>query len=254
MAEPELPALEARRINKAFDGTEVLRDVSISVPRGATVSILGPSGSGKSTMLRCMNYLEVPDTGQVVLSGDTVGRDPAGRVMSDKALARLRMRMGMVFQGFNLWPHLTVLQNVIEGPVHVRGTPRAQAAEAGRALLDKVGLGHKHDAYPYSLSGGQKQRVAIARALAMEPEVILFDEPTSALDPELVGEVLGVMRGLAADGMTMLVVTHEMAFARDVCQQVVFMDAGRVIEVAPPDDFFTAPRTDRARQFLSRMG
>ena len=160
----------------------------------------------------------------------------------------------MVFQGFNLWPHLTVLQNVIEGPVHVRGTPRAQAAEAGRALLDKVGLGHKHDAYPYSLSGGQKQRVAIARALAMEPEVILFDEPTSALDPELVGEVLGVMRGLAADGMTMLVVTHEMAFARDVCQQVVFMDAGRVIEVAPPDDFFTAPRTDRARQFLSRMG
>lgn len=246
-------ALEADRICKSFDGHEVLRDVSLQVERGTTVSILGPSGSGKSTMLRCMNYLEVPDSGEVLLSGERVGRNDRQKLMSDRELARQRMRMGMVFQSFNLWPHLSVLQNVTEAPIHVQGVKKDEAIERASELLAKVGLAEKRNAYPHTLSGGQKQRVAIARALAMQPEVMLFDEPTSALDPELVGEVLSVMRSLAADGMTMLVVTHEMAFAREVCEHVVFMDGGRVVETGQPEPFFTDPQTQRARQFLARM-
>jgi polar amino acid transport system ATP-binding protein len=247
-----VPALEARGLCKAFGGNEVLRDVSLTVAPGATVSVLGPSGSGKSTMLRCLNWLEIPDRGEVRLAGEPIGRRADGRAMSDRELARARTRMGMVFQAFNLWPHFTVLQNVIEGPVQVLGLERAEAVARAEALLAKVGLAEKRDVYPHSLSGGQKQRVAIARALGMRPEVLLFDEPTSALDPELVGEVLAVMRDLAAEGMTMVVVTHEMGFAREVCQEVVFMDQGRVVERAAPESFFTAPATERARRFLAR--
>jgi len=244
--------LEARRISKQFADLEVLRDVSMAVAPGSTVSILGPSGSGKSTMLRCLNWLETPDGGEVYLAGDRVGIRPDGRPMSDKELARTRARMGMVFQSFNLWPHFTVLQNIIEAPIHVLGVPKDEAVARAESLLDKVGLSEKRDAWPHSLSGGQKQRVAIARALGMAPEVLLFDEPTSALDPELVGEVLAVMRALSDEGMTMIVVTHEMSFARDVCDEVVFMDKGQVVERAAPDRFFTAPATERAQRFLAR--
>jgi polar amino acid transport system ATP-binding protein len=251
-AQAGVPALEARRLCKQFGGNEVLRDVSVTVAPGATVSILGPSGSGKSTMLRCLNWLETPDRGEVLLRGERIGRRADGKPMSDRELARARTRMGMVFQGFNLWPHFTVLQNVIEGPTQVLGLDRAEAVARGEALLGKVGLAEKRREYPHALSGGQKQRVAIARALAMRPEVLLFDEPTSALDPELVGEVLAVMRDLAAEGMTMVVVTHEMGFAREVCEEVVFMDNGQVVERAAPEDFFTTPGTERARRFLAR--
>ncbi len=252
MPDPSTPALEARHISKTFGELEVLRDISIVVNPGDTISILGPSGSGKSTMLRCLNYLETPDKGQVLLGGEPVGRTPDGRLMSDKELAKCRARMGMVFQSFNLWPHFTVLQNVIEAPTKVLGVAKAEAVERGEALLAKVGLADKRDVYPYALSGGQKQRVAIARALCMRPDVLLFDEPTSALDPELVGEVLAVMRDLASEGMTMVVVTHEMSFARDVCDEVVFMDRGVVVEHSAPSEFFTAPKTERAQRFLSR--
>lgn len=246
------PALVVRGIFKAFDHLEVLQDVSLEVKTGSTVSILGPSGSGKSTLLRCINWLEKPDRGDVFLVGEPVGRKDDGRLMSDRELAAMRTRMGMVFQEFNLWPHFTVLQNVIEAPVHVLGVSKDEATSRAEMLLDKVGLRNKRNVYPYSLSGGQKQRVAIARALAMSPAVMLFDEPTSALDPELVGEVLAVMRDLAREGMTMVVVTHEMSFARDVCQEVVFMDEGLVVERATPQAFFSSPETDRAKKFLAR--
>ena len=245
--------VEVRSLSKSFDGIPVLRDVDLQVSRGQTVSILGPSGSGKSTLLRCINWLEEPDSGAVYIAGRRMGVGGDGRShMSDRELARLRARIGMVFQGFNLWPHLSVLQNVTEAPIHVLGKPRGEAVAAAERLLDKVGIAEKRDAYPYVLSGGQKQRVAIARALAMNPEVILFDEPTSALDPELVGEVLAVMRALSEEGMTMVVVTHEMAFARDVSDEVVFIDQGAVVERQPPSVFFSRPETARARQFLSR--
>jgi polar amino acid transport system ATP-binding protein len=248
-------AVALRRISKHFDGVEVLRDVSLTVEKGRTVSVLGASGSGKSTLLRCVNWLEQPNGGEVWVGGDRVGVDPAtGRPMGDAALSQLRARVGMVFQGFNLWPHLTVRQNVEAAPRSVLGLSRAEARERADALLAKVGLSEKRDAYPYALSGGQKQRVGIARALAMQPEVILFDEPTSALDPELVGEVLAVMRGLAEEGMTMIVVTHEMAFARDVSDEIAFLDKGILVEKAPPAEFFAAPRTERARRFLTRTG
>ena len=203
-------------------------------------------------MLRCINWLEKPDRGDVYLTGKRVGRKEDGQLMSDIELASIRAQMGMVFQNFNLWPHFTVLQNVMECPVHVLGMSKDDAVIRAEQLLEKVGLKVKRDAYPYSLSGGQKQRVAIARALAMSPTVLLFDEPTSALDPELVGEVLAVMRDLAAEGMTMVVVTHEMSFARDVCQEVVFMDDGKVVEQSTPDKFFSNPQTDRAKRFLTR--
>lgn len=229
-----------------------MRNVSFQIHSGETISILGPSGSGKSTLLRCINWLEKPDRGDVYLAGKRVGRKEDGQLMSDRELASVRTQMGMVFQSFNLWPHFTVLQNVIEAPVHVLGMSKDDAVVRAEQLLEKVGLEAKRDAYPYSLSGGQKQRVAIARALAMSPTVMLFDEPTSSLDPELVGEVLSVMRDLAAEGMTMLVVTHEMSFARDVCQEVMFMNDGQVIERSTPEKFFSNPQTDRAQRFLTR--
>lgn len=229
-----------------------MSDVSLEVHSGETISILGPSGSGKSTLLRCINWLEKPDRGDVYLAGKRVGRKEDGQLMSDRELASVRAQMGMVFQSFNLWPHFTVLQNIIESPVHVLGLSKDDAVVRAERLLEKVGLEAKRDAYPYSLSGGQKQRVAIARALAMSPTVMLFDEPTSSLDPELVGEVLSVMRDLAAEGMTMVVVTHEMSFARDVCQEVVFMNDGEVIERSTPESFFSNPQTDRAQRFLTR--
>ena len=230
----------------------MVKDVSLEVHSGETISILGPSGSGKSTLLRCINWLEKPDRGDVYLAGKRVGRKEDGQLMSDRELASVRAQMGMVFQSFNLWPHFTVLQNIIESPVHVLGLSKDDAVVRAERLLEKVGLEAKRDAYPYSLSGGQKQRVAIARALAMSPTVMLFDEPTSSLDPELVGEVLSVMRDLAAEGMTMVVVTHEMSFARDVCQEVVFMNDGQVLERSTPEKFFSNPQTDRAQRFLTR--
>ena len=253
MAAPEdVPVLRVDGVSKSFDGLEVIRNVSLEVHTGETISILGPSGSGKSTLLRCINWLETPDRGDVFLAGKRVGRKEDGQLMSDRELAGVRTQMGMVFQSFNLWPHFTVLQNVIEAPVHVLFMPKDEATARAERLLDKVGLAAKRDAYPYSLSGGQKQRVAIARALAMSPAVMLFDEPTSSLDPELVGEVLSVIRDLAGEGMTMIVVTHEMGFARDVCQEVVFMDDGQVVEQSSPEEFFTNPRTERAQRFLTR--
>ncbi|TMR95746.1 amino acid ABC transporter ATP-binding protein [Nonomuraea basaltis] len=240
--------IRIRGLHKRFGDLEVLRGVDLDVERGEVVVVMGPSGSGKTTLIRCMNLLEEPEQGTVNVCGAELEcgrRHPARRVRD------LRRRTAMVFQQFNLFPHLTALQNVMEGPVSVRRLPRAQAAELGRRLLDRVGLTDKCDCYPAKLSGGQKQRVAIARALAMEPEVIFFDEPTSALDPELHAEVLQVMRELAREGMTMVVVTHEIAFARDVADRVVFMDGGRVIEQGPPSSFFTAPDHPRVRSFLS---
>lgn len=247
------PVVEIRDLHKSFAGIEVLKGIDLKVERGQTVSVLGSSGSGKSTMLRCINWLEVPDCGEIYIGGDRMGVKSDGtKPMSNKELAAMRARTAMVFQSFNLWPHLTVLQNVTESPVHVLGVNKHEAHEKAVELLAKVGLSHKHDAYPFSLSGGQRQRVAIARALAMNPEVILFDEPTSALDPELVGEVLAVMRSLAEDGFTMVIVTHEMEFARAVSNEVVFIEKGLVIERSAPEKFFTDADSERVRQFLGR--
>ncbi|BBE79121.1 MULTISPECIES: amino acid ABC transporter ATP-binding protein [Phytobacter] len=248
---PEQSAVSVKNLSKQFDNVEVLRDINLTVEKGTVVSILGSSGSGKSTLLRCMNWLEQPDRGEVRISGQRLGIDDAsGKAMSHKELSKIRERVGMVFQSFNLWPHLTVLQNVTEALIHVKGMKRDAADEIGRRQLDKVGMSHKTDVYPITLSGGQKQRVAIARSLAMSPEVILFDEPTSALDPELVNEVLGVMKNLAAEGYTMVVVTHEMDFARQVSDEVVFLEKGLLIEKASPEKFFTNPNSDRVRKFL----
>jgi len=244
-------AVAVRGLGKHFGANEVLSDIDFEVRSGTTVCILGPSGSGKSTLLRCINFLEKPDRGEIFLCGDRVGF-ANGRVMKEKHLSPTRVRMGMVFQHFNLWPHLTVLGNIMESPIHVLRRPRHECQAQALQLLEKVGLAHKKDVFPQTLSGGQKQRVAIARALAMNPEVLLFDEPTSALDPEIVGEVLAVMKQLSQDGMTMIVVTHEMAFAREAADEIIFMDAGRIVEIAPPEKFFLDPRTDRARQFLQR--
>ena len=251
----ERPVLEVDGIWKKFGNHDVLVDVSLSVRRGQTVCILGPSGSGKSTLLRCVNWLERPDHGHIYLSGQRIGfRQKSELPMSQAELAPIRARIGMVFQHFNLWPHLTVLGNLIEAPIFVQRRPREEVIAEAEALLEKIDLREKRDVYPARLSGGQKQRVAIARALAMRPSVLLFDEATSALDPELVGEVLVVMEELAKDGMTMVVVTHEMGFARDAADEIVFLDRGRVVEVSPPDKFFDAPKTERARQFLQRYG
>lgn len=246
----EVPAVRIQKLSKSFDGIEVLRDIDLTVNKGEVVSVLGSSGSGKSTMLRCINWLEEPDRGSIHISGTRIGVDEQGHRMSNKTLASIRARTGMVFQGFNLWPHLTVVQNVMESPIHVKGMRKDEARAVATELLDKVGMREKADAYPFTLSGGQKQRVAIARALAMSPEVILFDEPTSALDPERVGEVLQVMKTLSAEGYTMIVVTHEMEFARAVSDQVVFLEKGLIIEKSPPEVFFTQAKTERVRRFL----
>jgi polar amino acid transport system ATP-binding protein len=244
--------LDVAGVSKRFGANEVLSDVSLQVDKGETVCVLGPSGSGKSTLLRCINWLEQPDAGQIYLNGQRVGVNGAGIAMSDRDLSRIRTRIGMVFQHFALWPHLTVLQNLMEAPVQVQRRSKAEVREEALALLAKVGLAEKRDAFPSKLSGGQKQRVGIARALAMRPDLLLFDEPTSALDPELVGEVLVVMRELAREGMTMVIVTHEMGFARDAATRVMFLDHGKAVETGPPDRFFANPATERARQFLQR--
>jgi polar amino acid transport system ATP-binding protein len=248
----DMAVLDVAGISKRFGDLEVLSDISFTVARGETVCVLGPSGSGKSTLLRCINWLERPDAGQIYLNGNRIGINNGGAVMSDRELSRVRTRIGMVFQHFALWPHLTVLQNLMEAPVQVQKRPTAEVREEAMALLSKVGLADKHDAFPARLSGGQKQRVGIARALAMKPDVLLFDEPTSALDPELVGEVLVVMRELAREGRTMVIVTHEMGFARDAATRILFLDRGRVVETGPPGRFFVSPDTERARQFIQR--
>ena len=254
MAETDA-AISVRGVCKDFDGFEVLRDIDLDIAPGTTTCILGPSGSGKSTLLRCLNWLEEPSAGSVLIHGKPIGRTGTGataRPMARRQLAAARTSIAMVFQHFALWPHLTVLGNVIEAPIHVLGRPRREVEEEGRASLARVGLAEKADAYPHTLSGGQKQRVAISRALVMRPKVILFDEPTSALDPEMVGEVLGVIRELAQEGLTMVVVTHEMGFARDVADTIVFMEGGCIREVATPHAFFTDPQSDRAKRFLTR--
>jgi polar amino acid transport system ATP-binding protein len=249
-------AVELRGVAKCFGAHEVLTDIDLQIVPGETVCIVGPSGSGKSTLLRCINWLERPDRGLVFLHGSRVGYKvtTTGAIpMSDRELALLRARIGMVFQHFNLWPHLTALENVIQSPVHVLRRPLREVVSEGEHLLEKVGLADKRNAYPAFLSGGQMQRVAIARALAMKPEVLLFDEATSALDPELVGEVLAVMRDITKLGLTMIVVTHEMSFARDAANRVVFLDKGKIIEVAAAKTFFERPATERSRQFLERF-
>ena len=246
----EVAAVQINNLSKSFDGIEVLRDISLMVNKGEVVSVLGSSGSGKSTLLRCINWLEEPDRGTIYIAGQRIGIDTQGKRMKNRDLAAIRAKTGMVFQSFNLWPHLTVLQNVMEAPIQVKKAARDEARAAAQVLLEKVGMEHKADAYPYTLSGGQKQRVAIARALAMNPEVMLFDEPTSALDPERVGEVLSVMKSLSSEGYTMIVVTHEMEFARAVSDQVVFLEKGLLIEKCAPEKFFTNPETERVRKFL----
>jgi octopine/nopaline transport system ATP-binding protein len=253
-AASEVPAVRLTNLHKRFGQLEVLKGISLEAKEGEVVSILGSSGSGKSTMLRCINMLEVPDAGEVEVAGERIrleetrhGRRPADKRQVD----RMRSGIGMVFQTFNLWSHMTVLENVIETPIHVQGRPRAECIGEAEALLAKVGIADKRDHYPAHLSGGQQQRAAIARALAQRPKVMLFDEPTSALDPELVGEVLRVMRGLAEEGRTMLVVTHEMGFARDVSNKVVFLHKGLVEEEGTPQEVFGASRSERLKQFLA---
>jgi glutamate transport system ATP-binding protein len=238
--------VELDQIKKSFGDNVVLNDVSLSVERGSAIVIAGPSGSGKSTMLRCVNGLEPIDSGEVRFDGTPVD-------YSGKALSRLRADIGMVFQQFNLFPHMTVLANVVLGPVKSKSVSREEASERARRLLERVGIPEKAEEYPADLSGGQQQRVAIARALAMEPKLMLFDEPTSALDPEMIREVLDVMRQLARDGMTMLVVTHEMGFAREVCDRIVFIDAGEIVEEGPPDEFFSSAKSPRAKEFVDKI-
>jgi ABC-type histidine transport system ATPase subunit len=250
-------ALHAHDIHKSFGPIEVLKGVTLTAREGEVAAILGASGSGKSTFLRCLNLLERPDKGRIVVAGEELrlkpGRDGRLDAADPRQLERIRTRLGMVFQQFNLWLHMTALENVIEAPIHVLGMKRHEAVERAEALLAKVGLLERKDYYPAHLSGGQQQRVAIARALAMEPAVLLFDEPTSALDPELVGEVLKVMRDLAQEGRTMIVVTHEMAFARDVCSRALFLHQGQVDEEGPPAEVFGRPASPRLRQFLERF-
>jgi len=250
------PALRAQDVHKRFGRLEVLRGITLEVKPSEVMCLIGPSGSGKTTFLRAINHLERIDAGRLWVDGELVGYREEGDVLHElreAEVARKRAQIGMVFQRFNLFPHMTALANVIEAPVHVSKVPRAEALARGRALLERVGLADKLDAYPAQLSGGQQQRVAIARALAMEPKLLLFDEPTSALDPELVGEVLDTMRGLAADGMTMVVVTHEMGFAREVGDTLVFIDGGVVVESGSPRELLAAPREERTRAFLSKV-
>lgn len=254
LAEPAL--LEVVGLRKSFGCNHVLRDIGMVVGSGQVTCIVGPSGSGKSTLLRCLNRLEIPDGGAVYLEGCPVGlREANGKFyeMTPKQLAAQRRMIGMVFQGFHLFPHMTALENIIEAPITVKRQRRGDAVREATELLRKVGLAEKAHAYPQQLSGGQQQRIAIARSLAMRPKLMLFDEPTSALDPELVGEVLAVMRQLAQDGTTMVVVTHEMSFARDVADQVVFMDGGLIVEAGRPDEVLSRPRHSRTKAFLTRI-
>jgi ABC-type histidine transport system ATPase subunit len=248
-------ALDVQELHKSFGDLEVLKGVSLAAQQGDVIAMLGASGSGKSTFLRCLNLLEIPDSGAVRVHGELIrmGKNRRGETvpLDRHQVDRIRSKLSMVFQQFNLWSHMTVLQNVMEAPVHVLKVPKDQALERARLVLEKVGLGDKHSYYPAHLSGGQQQRAAIARALAMEPEVMLFDEPTSALDPELVGEVLRVMRQLAEEGRTMIVVTHEMGFAREVSNQVIFLHKGRIEEQGPPQEVFSSQRSERFRQFLA---
>jgi polar amino acid transport system ATP-binding protein len=252
-----IPLVRIRDVHKRFGGNEVLKGVSLEVEAGQVVCVLGASGSGKTTLLRCINHLESIDRGDIVVDGERVGyrvaADGTLREEPDRIASTKRAKIGMVFQRFNLFPHLTALGNICEAPIHVRGDAPEVARGRAQELLRLVGLADKADHYPHQLSGGQQQRVAIARALAMDPRLMLFDEPTSALDPELVGEVLDTMRGLATKGMTMIVVTHEMAFARDAADRIMMMDEGRVVEDAPPSRFFSAPQHPRSLAFLSRM-
>ncbi|WP_137113997.1 ATP-binding cassette domain-containing protein [Mesorhizobium sp. GR13] len=252
-----ISALKVDDLHKSFGGHKVIRGVSLEAQKGDVIAILGASGSGKSTFLRCINLLETPDSGDVYLAGEKIRmtRNPHGEVVPENIgqVERMRARLAMVFQNFNLWSHMTVMENVLEGPLYVQKLPKAEAREKAAALLAKVGLSDRSDYYPAHLSGGQQQRVAIARALAMDPDVMLFDEPTSALDPELVGEVLTVMRDLAEEGRTMLVVTHEMTFARDVSSRTVFLHKGEIREEGPPAKLFVHPETSQFRAFLARM-
>jgi polar amino acid transport system ATP-binding protein len=248
--------VSAEGVVKRFGRLEVLKGVSLDVQPGETVCIIGPSGSGKTTFIRCINHLEKIDGGRIEVNGHLIGyREKNGKLVEDSEvnIAQQRIEVGMVFQRFNLFPHMTALENVIEAPLRVRKLPKALAVKEGEALLDRVGLADKRDVYPGKLSGGQQQRVAIARALAMKPAVMLFDEPTSALDPETIGEVLDVMEELVAVGMTMIVVTHEMGFAREAADRVVMMDDGLVIEEGTPEHFFTRPEHERTKQFLSKI-
>ncbi|MBO9101329.1 MULTISPECIES: ABC transporter ATP-binding protein [unclassified Rhizobium] len=247
-----LPAISISGLRKRFGDNEVLRGIDLTADDGDVISLIGASGSGKSTLLRCIPMLEIPHEGSVSVGADRIS-PRAGRLSrNEEAVARrMRSHLGFVFQGFNLWPHRTVLENVIEAPIHVQKRPRADCIAEALALLERVGLAEKRDAWPAHLSGGQQQRVAIARALAQHPRAILFDEPTSALDPELVGEVLKVIRSLAEDGMTMLIVTHEMGFAREVSSRTIFLDMGLIAEDGTPEEVFANPKSDRCRSFLS---
>ena len=250
------PIVVAASVTKQFGPLKALNKVSLSVLPGAVQCIIGPSGSGKSTLLRCINQLEKIDAGAITVAGELIGYRRVGNELhelSDAEIARQRLKTGMVFQRFNLFNHMTVLQNIIEGPLTVLKRPRREIIADAMALLDRVGLAEKRDSYPIELSGGQQQRIAIARALAMKPQVMLFDEPTSALDPELVGEVLNVMRDLAASGMTMIVVTHELGFAREVASDVVFMDKGEIVEQGPPQQVLVAPSQARTRDFIAAV-
>jgi polar amino acid transport system ATP-binding protein len=249
------PVIRVEHVYKKFGAVEVLRDVNLIVARSEVVCVIGPSGSGKSTFLRCMAFLEEYTTGNIYIEGALLGFQDTGNKRarsSEREIARVRRNVGMVFQQFNLWPQMTVLQNVAAAIMLVKRKSRAEAEETAQSTLRSVGLADKASAYPSRLSGGQQQRVAIARALAMEPHVMLFDEPTSSLDPELVGEVLAVMKQLAGEGMTMVVVTHEMGFAADVADRVIFMDAGSIVEEGPAVELFGSPKSDRLRQFLQR--
>ena len=251
-----MPILTAHNLYKSFDGTGVLKGISVDVEKGEVLTVIGPSGSGKSTLLRCITQLETVDRGEISVCGETLvkGGGEQAAVYSDRATCnRIALHIGLVFQNFNLFPHFSVLRNIMEAPVHVLGKARTEAEAAARALLEKMELSDKADAYPCQLSGGQQQRVSIARALAMNPDILFFDEPTSALDPELTGEILRVIRELAAEHRTMVVVTHEMAFARDVADQVVFMADGVIVEQGTPEQVFGNTQSERTRSFLSRF-
>ncbi|WP_102225462.1 ABC transporter ATP-binding protein [Acidimangrovimonas sediminis] len=247
-------AIRIDNLHKSFGDLEVLKGVSLTAHEGDVVSIIGGSGSGKSTTLRCINFLETPTSGKIVIGGEEVQMRADGTPASRRQIEHIRQRLGMVFQSFNLWSHKTVMENLIEVPVHVLKVPKAEAIARAEKLLARVGLSDKADVYPAFMSGGQQQRAAIARALAIEPRAMLFDEPTSALDPELVGEVLGVIRDLAAEGRTMLMVTHEMKFAREVSDHVIYLYNGRVEEEGPPEQLFGDPKSDRLKQFLRTVG